>query len=167
LAEAQQDAARLAIYDQERAGLDVITDGEAQRAAYDRYFYARLGGVELPNRRQPQDRDDADASKAMELARIEEDLPRIVGPLTWPGPVSLAELRFLKQHTKKPVKATVIGPLTAYDKMADAYYSSPREGMLALAGVINAELRSLAAEGADLLQLDEPRFHLKAGLALE
>jgi len=166
LDEARRDAVRLAVYEQERAGLDIITDGEAQRAVYDRHFYARLGGVDLPDLPPAAVTENPRPSKAEEFARIEQNRPRITGPVTWSGPLSRAELQFLKRQTTKPVKATVIGPLTAYDKMADDYYRSPREGLLAVAKAINAELRSLDEEGVDLLQLDEPRFHLSAELAL-
>lgn len=173
LDEAREDAARLAIYDQERAGLDVITDGEAQRAAYDRYFYARLGGVDAADLavRAPKEQF-ADALRRVREDRAEDlvwgrsHLPRIVGPVTWPGPLSLRELQFLKRHATKPVKATVVGPVTSYGKMADEHYGDPEQGIMALAAVINQELRSLDAEGAALLQIDEPILHTSAPVGL-
>lgn len=171
LDEARRDAARLAIYDQERAGLDVVTDGEAQRAAYDRYFYARLGGVEVAHLRRSCAEERGSGPKGdereSELAWIRNNLPRIVAPLTWPGPLSLDELKLLKRNASKPVKATVVGPLTSYDKMSDGFYNDPRSAVLALARVINQELRALDGAGADIIQLDEPRFHSNAPFAFE
>lgn len=171
--EAREDAARLAIYEQERAGLDVVTDGEAQRAAYDRYFYTRLGGIDTRHLTVKgngsssfdefrQIRED----RATELVWARSNVPRIVAPLSWPGPLSVSELQFLKQHATKPVKATVVGPVTAYHKLHDDFYGDPRQAILALARVINQELRALDQEGVDLLQLDEPVLHTNAALAL-
>jgi 5-methyltetrahydropteroyltriglutamate--homocysteine methyltransferase len=168
---AMQDAARLAIYDQERAGLDLLTDGEAQRENYASHFGARLGGVDatqlgealLSTREIPtiQLKIDDPAYK------IEAPLPvpRIVGDVYWPGPLSLDAVRFLKQHTNKPIKANVVGAMTAAFYLKDEHYGDDRTVALALAGALNEELRALDAEGVDLLQIDEPVLHYHIGRA--
>lgn len=96
LNEARADAARLAIYEQERADLDIVTDGEAQRAAYDRYFYARIGGVDVahladrPSKPKPASGNGSlEEDRAAELDWIQSNLPRITAPLTWKEPLSL------------------------------------------------------------------------------
>jgi 5-methyltetrahydropteroyltriglutamate--homocysteine methyltransferase len=92
-------------------------------------------------------------------------VPRIVGELQWPGPLCVDELRFLKAHTRRPVKATVIGPLTSLDRMVDEYYGDEERSVMAMAAALNQELRALDAEGLDLLQIDEPVFHFRLSRA--
>ena len=162
LEEAQRDAVRLAIADQERAGLDIITDGEQGRASFVTYFY-RLDGIDHqtlgPPNRDGIDLSFVSVSPESSIQRPEVLLPRIVGPLRWREPMALADLRFLKQHTRRPVKMTVIGPITAAARLSDAYYGDLRAAALAMAEALNQELRVLDAEGVDLLQLDEPDAH--------
>ncbi|WP_420965410.1 hypothetical protein [Bradyrhizobium sp. B120] len=158
---ARRDAALLAIYEQERAGLDLLTDGEALRPAYDRYFYSRLKGVDADTLGIRKTNNEEAVSpprrdRAEQLERVRSEVPRIVGPVEWPGPLSVDELIFAKRHTKKPVKVTVIGPLTSYAKMIDDYYHDEEKAISALADALNAELRALDSAGADLLQIDEP-----------
>lgn len=166
LREAQDDAVLLAIREQESAGLDVVTDGEVRRTGYDRYFYARFGGVNAQDFARDGEglaRDDLkverDPAKARRARLAKRKAPRIEGPLTWTGPISVDDLTFAKRHAARPVKATVVGPITAYDRMQDSHYGSPQAAIHALAGVINSELRALEAAGADLLQIDEPVLH--------
>lgn len=162
---AKEDVARLSIYDQERAGLDILTDGEAQRENYASHFAARLGGVDatrlgetmLSTREIPtiQLKGD-DPEKKVEVAL---PVPRIVADVTWPGPLSVEEVRFLKRHTTRPVKANVVGALTAAFYLRDDHYGDDRAAALALAAALNEELRAIDAEGVDLLQIDEPVLH--------
>ena len=166
--EAREDAVRLAIYDQERAGLDVLTDGEAQRAAYDRHFFARLDGVTVADPVQVERvaRNTPFQKRRTEGIEEHEELfrtrPRIVGPVAWPGPLCVDELRFARRLTDRPIKATVVGPLTAIDRLIDEYYGDPEAAAMAIAAALNRELRALQDAGADLLQVDEPMFHFKA-----
>ncbi|MCS6803247.1 MAG: hypothetical protein RMM58_12275 [Chloroflexota bacterium] len=162
LTEAKQDAIRLAILDQERAGLDVITDGEQGRESFASYFY-RLDGIDHETLGPPQ-RDGIDlsfvsVSTESQIQRPNVLVPRIVGPLRWREPMALEDLRFLKQHTAKPVKMTVIGPITAAARLSDAYYGDLRSAALGMAEALNHELRALDEEGVDLLQIDEPDVH--------
>lgn len=166
---AREDAVRLAIYEQERAGLDVLTDGEAQRAAYDRHFFARLDGVSTADPREVSV-TDADTrffkrrtEGLAEHTRLFHTRPRVVGPVGWPGPLCLDEFRFARRQTDRPIKVTVVGPLTAADRLVDEHYGEPEAVAMAVADALRQELLALQADGVDLLQIDEPMFHFKAG----
>ena len=168
LEDAQDDATRLAIADQERAGLDLITDGEERRHRFDSYFL-RFRGLDSTRLGQ-WSMDDRD----MSFIRLDPALkgrlghayaPRVVGKVGWPGPIALEDLRFLKRHTSRPVKMTVIGPLTAAARLVNEFYADEEALGMDLASVINRELRALDEEGADVLQLDEPDFHFRADQA--
>lgn len=152
LAEAQGDALRLAVYDQERAGLDLLADGEARRLNFARHFTTRWRGV-----------DAARPATVTHPRAGTTQYPRVVGPIEWPGPIVLDDLRFLKRLTDRPVKMTVVGPLTAAARLVDEHYGDPEALVFACAAAINAELRALDAEGCDLLQLDEPVLYLNPG----
>jgi 5-methyltetrahydropteroyltriglutamate--homocysteine methyltransferase len=171
LAAARADAIRLAVYEQERAGLDLLTDGEVGRAAFDRYFYARLRGIDAS---RLHDRPDhlgevpalqIDPRRSAERKWHRTHVPRITGAVEWPGPLSVEDVRFLKRHTDRPVKATIIGPLTALDRLADHHYGDERAAAMALADALNAEMRALEAEGVALLQVDEPAWHYRLSRA--
>jgi len=162
--QAFDDATRLAIADQERAGLDLVTDGEQRRQRYDTYFF-RFGGLDTENLGvwDTSQRDlsfvdvDPDVAARFSSARA----ARVVGELVWQGPTALEDLRFLKRHTRRPSKMTVIGPLTTACRLANEYYADEEALGMAVAGLINQELRALDAEGVDVLQVDEPDFHFR------
>lgn len=162
LTEAKQDAIRLAVLDQERAGLDIITDGEQGRESFANYFY-RLDGIDhqtlAPPRREGIDLSFVSVSSESQIKSPTALVPRIVGPLRWREPMALDDLRFLKQQTSKPLKMTVVGPITAAARLADTYYGDLRSAALGMAEALNQELRVLDNEGADLLQIDEPDVH--------
>ena len=162
--DALDDATILAIADQERAGLDVISDGEERRQRFDSYFF-RFGGVDRSVLGEwsmaERDLSFIDLEPAVAARLADARAPRVVEPVTWPGPIVLEDLRFLKRHTRRPVKMTVIGPLTAAARLVDEYYADEESLGLALAAVINQELRALDEEGVDVLQLDEPDFHFR------
>ena len=168
LGEAQDDATRLAIFDQERAGLDIVTDGEQRRERFDTYFFA-LDGIDTTTlgHWSMAERDmsflDLDPAAAERLRNART--PRVVGPVKWRAPIALADLRFLKRHASRPIKMTVIGPLTMAARLADEHYADERALGLACAAAINRELRVLDQEGAAILQLDEPDFHFRHDLA--
>ena len=168
LEEAQDDATRLAIFDQERAGLDIVTDGEQRRERFDTYFFG-LDGIDTATlgRWSMAGRDmsflDLDPAVVERLGNART--PRVVGPVKWRAPIALADLRFLKRHTSHPVKMTVIGPLTMAARLADLHYADERALGLACAAAVNCELHALDQEGAAILQLDEPDFHFRHDLA--
>ncbi|WP_426441068.1 hypothetical protein [Bradyrhizobium genosp. P] len=171
LAEAKRDAALLSLYEQERAGLDLVTDGEAQRAAYDRHFLPSLSGIDdkTPvHRAAPPIEISLKRSNSPE---IEEYLsysdvkPRVVSEIKWTRSVTVDELHFAKLHATRPVKVTIVGPLTLASQVSDHFYNDEETLLLVLAGALNQEMKALQAAGADLLQVDEPYFHAHLSVA--
>lgn len=170
LAEAKRDAARLSVYEQVRAGLAAVTDGEAQRASYDRHVFARLGGVSVAAPVKVAASDGTTFAKRKVLGKeVHTDLfftrPRVIGGITWPGPLCVDELTFARSLTDKPVKAGVVGPLTASDRMIDEHYGAPDKVAFAVAEALQEELLAVERAGAALLQIDEPMFHFKLDAA--
>jgi 5-methyltetrahydropteroyltriglutamate--homocysteine methyltransferase len=170
LQEAKEDAVRLAVYEQERAGIDLLTDGEAQRAAYDRHFLAGLDGIDLthavesePSWHLPTNEPFQDGFE--EYNRYARVTPKVVGEIAWAGPRAVAELQFLKRLTSKPVKANVVGPLTLSGSLTDTFYRDREALIMALARALNHELKALEGAGVDVLQIDEPGFHFDIELA--
>lgn len=165
LPEAIADATRLAVFDQERAGLDLVTDGEQGRQDYGRHLPARLTGVDATAYAREERPAPARAwvayNEAWRAAGNDRAVtaPRIVGPIGWPGPLGLEEVRFLKRQTRRPVKYTLPGPMTAAWFLIDEHYGDPAAATMALAAALNREMRALAAEGVDLVQIDEPSIH--------
>jgi 5-methyltetrahydropteroyltriglutamate--homocysteine methyltransferase len=145
LAEAQDDATVLAIKAQEEAGLDIITDGEIRRESYSNHFATALVGLDLDN-----------PGEALDRSGHPNPVPRVVGPISRPAPVEVADVRFLREHTDRTIKVTVPGPFTMSQQAQNDYYGSAEELALAYADAVNAEVRDLFAAGADIVQLDEP-----------
>jgi 5-methyltetrahydropteroyltriglutamate--homocysteine methyltransferase len=145
LAEAQDDAALLALRDQEAAGIDIVTDGESRRESYSNLFANALDGID-------RDRPAAGLSRTGQP----DVLPRVAGPIRRRGPVGVDEIVFLRAHTQRNIKATVPGPFTLSQQAVDEYYHDPLALALDYADAVNAELRDLVAAGADVVQIDEP-----------
>jgi 5-methyltetrahydropteroyltriglutamate--homocysteine methyltransferase len=144
LDEAQDDAVRLAVADMERAGIDVLSDGEQRRESYFNRFATALGGLD-PER---------PGSAIARLGRP-TPVPRVVGPVERVRPVSVAEATFLRSVTSRRIKITVPGPFTLSSLAQDEYYRDPEALAMAYAAAVNAELRELEPV-VDWLQLDEP-----------
>jgi 5-methyltetrahydropteroyltriglutamate--homocysteine methyltransferase len=144
LDEAQDDAVRVAVTDMERAGIDVISDGEQRRESYFNRFANALGGID-PER---------PGSAIARLGRP-TPVPRVVGPIERMQPVSLGEATFLRSLTSRRIKITVPGPFTLSSLAQDEYYKDPERLAMAYAAAVNAELRELEPV-VDWLQLDEP-----------
>jgi 5-methyltetrahydropteroyltriglutamate--homocysteine methyltransferase len=154
LAEAHDDAVRLAIADQEEAGLDIVTDGEQRRRHYIWGFIESLTGIDAVRLGKKQTRGGRYSQDPTEVARI-------VGEVTRPRPVLVDGLRFTKAHTHKPVKVTMPGPMTIVDSVVDEYYKQGDRTLAArFAEILNREARDLAAAGADIIQFDEPCFNI-------
>lgn len=171
LDEARDDATLLSIYEQERAGLDFVTDGEARRVHYDRHFLLGLRGVDTERRARKTFYTEARTSEARkDLGDLWESFqvsPTITAPVEWVSSAAVDELRFLKKHARHRTKTSIVGPMTLYDRLIDDYYPGPEEGILALAGALNQELRAIQAEGTDLIQIAEPAIHFKLQRAKE
>ncbi|MEJ2175013.1 MAG: 5-methyltetrahydropteroyltriglutamate--homocysteine methyltransferase [bacterium] len=145
LAEAQDDATRIAIRAQEEAGLDIITDGEIRRESYSNRFATALEGVDIDN-----------PGSALDRSGHPNPVPRIVGRVRRKHPVEVEDLRFLKRHTARPVKMTVPGPFTMSQQAQNDFYPSEEAAAMDYAAAVNAEIRDLFAAGADIVQIDEP-----------
>jgi 5-methyltetrahydropteroyltriglutamate--homocysteine methyltransferase len=153
LAEAQDDAVRLVLADQEEAGLDVVTDGEQRRRHYIWGFIGGLTGVDVERLAEKQTR----AGRYGGTTKV----ARLVGEVTRPGPVLVDALRHAKAHTDRPVKVTIPGPMTIVDTVADEHYHEDEVTLARrFAAIVNAEARALAEAGADVVQIDEPCFNI-------
>jgi 5-methyltetrahydropteroyltriglutamate--homocysteine methyltransferase len=156
LEEAQDDATRLAIEDQERAGLDIITDGEMRRESYSNRFATALDGVDIDN-----------PGTAIDRSGKPNPVPRVVGPIERRHPVEVRDLEFLRAHTSRATKMTVPGPFTMSQQAQDDYYGSPDELGMAYADAVRGEILDLFAAGADIVQVDEPYMQARPEPARE
>jgi 5-methyltetrahydropteroyltriglutamate--homocysteine methyltransferase len=145
LEEAQNDATILAIRDQERAGIDVLTDGEMRRESYSNRFANALSGVDLD-----------DPGTAIDRTGKQVPVPRITGPIKREHPVESVYVPFLKAQTDRPIKMTLPGPFTMAQQAQNEYYPDDESLALAYAEVVNAEMHDLFAAGIDIVQIDEP-----------
>jgi 5-methyltetrahydropteroyltriglutamate--homocysteine methyltransferase len=145
LAEAQDDATVLAIRAQERAGLDLLTDGEIRRESYSNHFATALEGLDLDN-----------PGTVVNRSGQPNPVPRIVGPIRRPRPVQVRDLEFLRAQTDRPVKVTVPGPFTMSRQAQNDHYPDLESVAMDYAAAVNAEVKDLFAAGADVVQIDEP-----------
>src|SRR5690606_1329150 len=145
--EAWDDATIMAIAEQERAGLDIITDGEMRRESYSNRFATALDGVDMDNHGTALDRSGEPVP-----------VPRVVGPISRRHPVQVRDVQVLREHASpdKQIKITVPGPFTMSQQAQDDYYNDPEALAVAYAAAVNEEIRDLFAAGADVVQLDEP-----------
>lgn len=144
--EAKQDEATLlAIRDQERAGLDIISDGEQRRESYSNRFATALEGVDREN-----------PGSTLNRSGKPIPVPRVTGRIRRKYPVEVRDVRFLRANTKLPVKMTVPGPFTMSKQAQNEFYTSEEEMALDYAAAVNAEIKDLFAAGADTVQIDEP-----------
>jgi 5-methyltetrahydropteroyltriglutamate--homocysteine methyltransferase len=156
LEEAQDDATRLAVQDMERAGVDIVTDGEMRRESYSNRFATALDGVDL-------DRPGV----ALDRTGHENPVPRVVGPIRRTRAVEVRDVEFLRSITKKRIKITVPGPFTMTQQAQNDHYATDRDLALAYADAVNEELRDLKAAGADVVQIDEPYLQARPDAARE
>jgi 5-methyltetrahydropteroyltriglutamate--homocysteine methyltransferase len=156
LEEAQDDATRLAVQDMERAGVDVITDGEMRRESYSNRFATALEGVDLEH-----------PGVALDRTGHENPVPRVVGPIRRTRPVEVRDVEFLRSLTDRRVKITVPGPFTMTHQAQNDHYPDERSVALAYAEAVNGELRDLKAAGADVVQIDEPYLQARPEAARE
>jgi 5-methyltetrahydropteroyltriglutamate--homocysteine methyltransferase len=145
LEEAQDDATIVAIRDMERAGIDIVTDGEIRRESYSNRFATALEGVDADN-------------PAMITSRSGHatPVPRVVGKIKRRGAVELRDMEFLRKNTDRAAKITLPGPFTMSQQAKNEYYKDDEELAMAFAEAVNAEALDLQKVGADVIQLDEP-----------
>jgi 5-methyltetrahydropteroyltriglutamate--homocysteine methyltransferase len=145
LEQAWDDATVWAMHEQERAGLDIITDGERRRESYSNRFATALDGVDMDNH-----------GTGSPLRSSAVPVPRVTGPISRRHAVQVRDVQFMKQHTDKPIKITVPGPFTMSQQAQDDYYNDPQALSVAYGKAVNGEIKDLFAAGADVVQLDEP-----------
>lgn len=143
---AQDDATIVAIRDLEQVGLDTITDGEIRRESYSNRFATALSGIDNEN----------PAVIPHQTAGRSTLVPRVVGPITWTGPVEASDVSFLRAHTDRKIKITLPGPFTMAQQVVDEHYKDLEAMTMAFAAAVNQEVHALANAGADVIQLDEP-----------
>jgi 5-methyltetrahydropteroyltriglutamate--homocysteine methyltransferase len=145
LEEAQDDATVVAIRDMERAGIDIVTDGEIRRESYSNRFATALDGIDADN-------------PAMITTRNGQQtpVPRVVGQVKRGRPVELGDIEFLRRNTDRAAKITLPGPFTMSQQASDEFYKDDEELAMAFAEAVNAEALDLQKAGADVIQLDEP-----------
>jgi len=142
---AQDDATILAIRAQERAGLDILTDGEMRRESYSNRFATALEGVDIDNPGQTISR-----SGKLDI------VPRVTGKIRRKHPVEVRDVEFLRKNTDRAIKITVPGPFTMAEQAQNDYYKTQEEMLADYAAAVNEEIKDLFAAGADFVQIDEP-----------
>jgi 5-methyltetrahydropteroyltriglutamate--homocysteine methyltransferase len=145
LDQAQDDATVLAIREQERAGLDIITDGEMRRESYSNRFATALDGVDIDN-----------PGTALDRSGHPNPVPRVTGRIRRKHPVEVRDVEFLRANTDRRIKMTVPGPFTMSQQAQNDFYDDEAEMAQDYAVAVNAEIRDLFAAGADIVQIDEP-----------
>jgi 5-methyltetrahydropteroyltriglutamate--homocysteine methyltransferase len=145
LEQAQDDATLLAIRDMERAGIDIITDGEIRRESYSNRFATALEGIDI---------EKAGVVKSRSGHRT--PVPRVVGKIKRRHAVEVRDMKFLRAATDSPAKITLPGPFTMAQQAKNEFYDDPDEMVMDYAAAVNAEARDLVKAGADIIQLDEP-----------
>ncbi|MBI1187020.1 MAG: 5-methyltetrahydropteroyltriglutamate--homocysteine methyltransferase [Alphaproteobacteria bacterium] len=156
LEQAQDDATLLAIRDQERAGLDIITDGEMRRESYSNRFANALDGIDLDN-----------PGTALDRSGHPNPVPRVVGKIRRRHAVETRDVAFLRANTDRKIKITAPGPFTMAQQAQNDFYASEREMALDYAAAVNAEIKDLFAAGADYVQIDEPYMQARPDKARE
>ncbi|KIP97633.1 5-methyltetrahydropteroyltriglutamate--homocysteine methyltransferase [Agrobacterium tumefaciens] len=149
LIEAKQDALRLALEDQLRAGIEIVSDGEQTRQHFVTTFIEHLDGVDFEKRETVRIRNRYDAS-----------VPTVVGAVSRQRPVFVDDAKFLRQQTTKQIKWALPGPMTMIDTLYDSHYKSREKLAWEFAKILNQEARELEAAGVDIIQFDEPAFNV-------
>jgi 5-methyltetrahydropteroyltriglutamate--homocysteine methyltransferase len=145
LEQAQDDATLLAIRDMERAGIDIITDGEMRRESYSNRFATALDGMDLANPGQVKTRSG-------QMTPV----PRVVAKIRRTKAVEVRDMQFLRANTTRTAKITLPGPFTMSQQAKNEFYGDEEEMVMDYAIAVNQEARDLEKAGADVIQLDEP-----------
>jgi 5-methyltetrahydropteroyltriglutamate--homocysteine methyltransferase len=154
LEQAQDDATIVAIRDMERAGIDIVTDGEIRRESYSNRFATALAGIDIDN-----------PAIITSRSGLVTPVPRVVGKVSRTRPVELRDMQFLRRNTDRAAKITLPGPFTMSQQAKDEFYADDEELAMALAAAVNEEALELEKAGADVIQLDEPWVRNDPGAA--
>jgi len=156
LQEAQDDATLIAIRDQERAGIDIITDGEMRRESYSNRFATALEGIDIDN-----------SGTALDRSGHPNPVPRIAGKIKRKHPVEVRDVEFLRANTNRQIKMTVPGPFTMAQQAQNDHYGNLADAAMDYAVAVNEEIKDLFAAGADYVQIDEPYMQARPEPARE
>jgi 5-methyltetrahydropteroyltriglutamate--homocysteine methyltransferase len=156
LEQAQDDATIAAIRELERAGIDILTDGEIRRESYSNRFATALDGMDVDR-----------PGSAIDRTGSPTPVPAVRGPIRRQHPVEVDDVRFLAENTDRTVKITLPGPFTMGQQAQDEHYGDPRALALDLASAVNEEVHELFAAGADVVQIDEPYLQARPDAARE
>jgi len=154
LEDAQNDATLLAIRDMERAGIDILTDGEVRRESYSNRVATALGGIDIDN-----------PGTAIDRTGHPNPVPRIAGKITRERPIEVDDVKFLRANTDRQTKITLPGPFTMTQQAQNDHYDSDEAAAMDYAAAVNEEVRDLFAAGADVVQLDEPYMQARPDIA--
>jgi 5-methyltetrahydropteroyltriglutamate--homocysteine methyltransferase len=154
LEQAQDEATLEAIRDQERAGVDIITDGEIRRESYSNKFANALDGI-----------DDKRVGEIVGRTGNKIPVPIVSGPIRRRAAVEVRDVQFLRANTGKTIKITLPGPFTMAQQAINEYYPDDESLALAYAEAVNEEVHDLFAAGADVVQIDEPWLQARADAA--
>ena len=154
LENAQNDATLLAIHDMERAGIDIVTDGEVRRESYSNRVATALGGVDTEN-----------PGTAIDRTGHPNPVPRISGPIRRKRPIEVDDVKFLRAATDRKVKITLPGPFTMTQQAQNDFYDSDEAAAMDYAAAVNEEIHALFTAGADVVQLDEPYMQARPDIA--
>ncbi len=154
LEQAQDEATLEAIRDQERAGVDIITDGEIRRESYSNKFANALDGI-----------DTKRIGEIIGRTGAKIPVPLVSGPIKRREPVEVRDVKFLRANTTKTIKITLPGPFTMAQQAVNEHYRDDESVALAFAEAVNEEVHDLFAAGADVVQLDEPWLQARAEAA--
>ncbi len=149
LAESKRDALSLSLAEQQRAGIDIVSDGEQTRQHFVTTFIEHLSGVDFEQRETVTIRN-----------RYEASVPSVVGPVARERPVFVEDALYLRSQTDRPIKWALPGPLTMVDTLYDAHYRSREKLAWEFAAILNEEAKALEAAGVDIIQFDEPAFNV-------
>lgn len=149
LVEGKRDALQIAVQEQRRSGIDIISDGEQTRQHFVTTFIEHLSGVDFEQRETVRIRNRYDAS-----------VPTVVGAVGREKSVFVDDARFLRAQTDQPIKWALPGPMTMIDTLYDRHYKSREKLAWEFATILNQEARELEAAGIDIIQFDEPSFNV-------
>ncbi len=149
LIEAKKDALRVALQEQQQAGIDIVSDGEQTRQHFVTTFIERLDGVDFERRKTVKIRD-----------RYEASVPVVVDSVARKKPVFVDDAKFLREQTQQPIKWALPGPMTMIDTLFDDHYQSREKLAWEFAKILNQEAKELEAAGVDIIQFDEPAFNV-------
>src|SRR5499426_2163128 len=162
----QDEATLLAIKYQEDAGVDIVSDGEQRRDNFYSFICQRLEGIRLMTMADLLEYVEDKAAfetllKALDVPAFAIKNPTVVGKLSPKEPLVLEDFKFLREHTRKPVKVTLPGPYLLsrsswVKKLSEGAYPTRESLADDLVSILRSELAGLAAAGAEVVQFDEP-----------